>query len=448
MKFVYTKITNLFNKYNHSFKNLILLYLSYISLIIICSYVFAILFSIKFNVMDNNNFIILDNISYEFGELISNLYNSKGYFHEVNGIKYYLQKLPAVPFLLLIISKISLNYYFVVISKNFIIFTIYFFLSYILLKDFKNKILFFFILLIPICIPYNFSVALNYVYEDNIIAIFLPLLFLSVISNSNYRFYIASLILFILYFTKTSMFLIVLILPFIILFFEKKTIFKIKIFPLLVSMIAIIIWGYFGYIKTGKFPFANTGASNNASVLSIVLNKDFSSYYPDISTDLVPKHKPKKIFKSEWEWYEYFDSRNKNYLRNNLSNYLKDCFIKIKFIFFGIYKDGLFPNKIDLTGVTLNQKLILEGQYDRKIRISSIISKIILNLSIILVLINLLSDLKNKSLAKENLYFVIIIGLNLFPHIIAWATSKHLTASINIAFIYLIIFIFKRNKLI
>ena len=36
--------------------------------------------------MDESNNIILRNISFEFGELIENLYLSKGYFHEVNGI--------------------------------------------------------------------------------------------------------------------------------------------------------------------------------------------------------------------------------------------------------------------------------------------------------------------------------------------------------------------------
>ena len=155
------------------------------------------MFSSKFEVMNMYNQIILKNISFEFGELINNLYDSNGYYHTVDGVKYYLQKLPAVPFLILFLSKISLNYFFILIFKNIIIFSIYFLFSYYLIKDFKNKILFYFILAVPICIPYNFSVALHYVYEDNLIAIFLPILFLSLVSKSKFRFYITSFVLFI-----------------------------------------------------------------------------------------------------------------------------------------------------------------------------------------------------------------------------------------------------------
>ena len=383
MNSFFTKIDNFFNDFDYNIKKIIFLYFVYILIIIICSYIFAYLFSNKFDVVDSNKLIILENISYEFGELINNLYNSKGYYHTVNGIKYYLLKLPAIPLLILFLSKISLNFYFIVIAKNFIIFSIYFLMTYLLLKDFRNKYFFFITLIVPICIPYNFSVALNYVYEDNLIAVFLPLLFLSLLSKSSYRFYIISIILFILYFTKTSMFLIVLVLPFLILIFEKKTNFVKRTIPLFVSFLAIISWGYFGYVKTGKIPFASSGASNNSSVLSVTLNNEFSKYYPYISTDLMPKHKPEMIFKSEWDWYDYFDSRNKEYLKNNIKVYLKDRFIILKFIFFGIYKDGMFPEKINLTGVKLNQKMILEGDYSIKIRYSSIISKIIFNKYII-----------------------------------------------------------------
>ena len=71
-----------------NFKNIFLIYLFYILLICTLSFVFATVFSNKFLVMDKNNQIILENISFEFGELINNLYLSKGYFHEIEGIKY------------------------------------------------------------------------------------------------------------------------------------------------------------------------------------------------------------------------------------------------------------------------------------------------------------------------------------------------------------------------
>tara|TARA_S200000501_G_scaffold378336_1_gene440419 strand:- start:1579 stop:2877 length:1299 start_codon:yes stop_codon:yes gene_type:complete len=422
------------NDHNHTLKIILFIYLFYIFVIAFCSFLFAYMFSSKFEVMDIHNNIILKNITFEFGELIYNLFNSNGYHHTVNGIKYYLQKLPAVPFLILFLSKISLNYFFILIFKNIIVFSIYFLFSYLLTKDFKNKILFYFILAVPICIPYNFSVALNYVYEDNLIAIFLPILFLSLVSKNKFRFYITSIVLFILYFTKTSMFSIVLIIPIVILIFEKQTSLILRLLPFVTSLSAILIWGYFGFINTGKFPFGSAGASNNAYVLATVFNKQFSNYYPEKSTDLIPKEDLGQTFSSEWDWYKYYDKKNKAYLRNNFPIYLKDCVKKVKFILFGVNRDGSFPDK--------------NGNYDNSLRVSSVIGKIIFNTSIILVLINLFSDIRNRVLVKENLYFVIIIGLNLLPHIIAWATSKHLIASINIAFIYLIIFFFKKKKLI
>ena len=109
--------------------NILFIYLAYISLIIISSILFAYLFSHKLDVMDNNNNILLGNIPFDFGELIVNLTESKGYYHTIDDVKYFL-KLPALPLLIVFIGKISLNYYFVIIFKNIIIFSTYFFAVY------------------------------------------------------------------------------------------------------------------------------------------------------------------------------------------------------------------------------------------------------------------------------------------------------------------------------
>ena len=288
-------------------KNLFILYLLYIVFISVSAALFAFLFQEKFHIIDQNNNIIIENIPFEFGGLLKNLFTTGDYFQITNGIKFYLMKLPAIPLLLLFIMKISLNFYFLVICKNVIVFSLYFYFSYLLLKDFKNRILFIIILIIPIIIPYNFSVALNFVYEDNLIAIFLPLLFVSLISESKKKFILSSFILFILYFVKTSMFLLVLIIPLLIIIFEKKINFFNKTLPLITSILAIFLWGYFGHLNTGRFPFGPTGASNNSYVLSSVLNKDFKNYYPDRSTDLIPVLKSKILFNSEWKFYDYYN---------------------------------------------------------------------------------------------------------------------------------------------
>tara|TARA_B100000989_G_scaffold176170_1_gene132256 strand:- start:4627 stop:5901 length:1275 start_codon:yes stop_codon:yes gene_type:complete len=415
-----------------NFKNIFLIYLFYILLICTLSFVFATVFSNKFLVMDKNNQIILENISFEFGELINNLYLSKGYFHEIEGIKYYLQKLPAIPFLLLSISKISMNYFFVVIFKNFLIFSLYFFLCYQFLKNLSHKIFFYLILIVPIFIPYNLSVALNYVYEDCIIAILLPILFISLVSKNKNRFTAISVILFVLYLTKTSMFLLTLILPLVILLYEKKIFIKLKILPLISVIFAISIWGYFGHVKTGKIPFGSSGASNNSFVLSHVLNQNFKDYYPKKSLDIIPLTIPDKKFISEWDRYKYYDKKNKNYLKKNYKSYLFDCVTKIKFILFGIHRDSALPDE--------------NGYFNNKIRFSLILNKLFLNLSFIILLINLYKNYKANNLSRENLYYLLIIVLNFTPHVVGWATSKHLVASTSVSIIYLI-FQLKNKKI-
>jgi len=411
-------------------RNLLVIYIFYIAFISLSSFLLAFLFQKKFYVMDINHNIIIENITFEFGALIKNLFYSGEYFSVNDNVKFHLNKLPAIPLLLLFICKISLNYFFVVIFKNIITFSLYFLFTYFLTKDFKNKIIFYLILIIPIVIPYSFSVALNYVYEDNIIALLLPLLFLSLVSENKNRFVYSGVILFILYFVKTSMFLLVLIVPFLIIFFERKIRIFLRLFPLLMSIFAIIIWGYFGYSHTGRFPFASSGASNNSYVLSFVLNKDFKNYYPERSTDLIPIFKPDRKFKSEWEFYDYYKLQNENYLKSNFSSYLKDILLKLNFIFFGIHVDGInFYN---------------DEIKNSPIRYSSIFSKFFLNLAILFSVYTLVKNFKNFLNYKKELYFITIFGLNLAPHIIGWATSKHLIAISNISLIYLL-FLFKKK---
>jgi len=408
-------------------KNLFIIYLFYISFVSSAAFLFAFLFQEKFYVMDQHYHIIIENLSFEFGGLIKNLFYTGNYFQIINDIKFYLIKLPAVPFLLLFIFKISLKYYFVVIFKNIIIFTLHFFICYSLLKDFKSKFLFITIIIIPVIIPYNFLVALNYVYEDNLIAIFLPLLFLSLISENKKKFIFSSLILFILYFVKTSMLLLVFIIPFLIIIFEKKIKIFIKTLPLLASILAIFLWGYFGYSKTGRFPFGSTGASNNSYVLSSVLNKEFKNFYPNKSTDLIPIPKPNHHFKSEWEFYDYYNIQNKNYLKSNLSSYIEDMGLKLIFIFFGIHVDGVNSDYSETS--------------NNPIRYSSIFSKFFFNLAVLISSYVLVKNYKNILNCKKEFYFIVILILNLKPHIVGWATSKHLVAISNVSLIYLIFYL-------
>jgi len=408
-------------------RNIYKIYFIYIIFIILSSLLFCFLFlkNYPYNLINKDFDIVIEEIPFSLGNLISNLVYNNQYKQNLYGIEFYLAKQPVLPILLSILFKISKNFFFIVISKNIIMFTTYFFLSYISLLKNRNNIFFFILVLtIPALVPYNFFVALNFVYEDNLIAIFLPLLFIFLISQHNYKFLYIGLILFILFFTKSSLFFLVTFLP-IILFFKKKEKKKLFYFPLLIVILANIIWGSFGFYKTGRFPFANTISSINANAFSLVLNKDFKNYYPNLSVDFLHKEPSRKI-NSEWEFYDYYSSENKNYLANNSYQYFMDILIKLKFIFFGIKADG---------------KVIDISNKDNPVRISYILSKFFFNLSIFISFLFLFKNYKKLSRCKLEIYFLSISVLSLAPHIIAWATAKHLVPIHNVSFLYLIFYL-------
>ena len=114
----------------------------------------------------------------------------------------------------------------------------------------------------------------------------------------------------------------------------KKFNFLLRITPFIFVIFSICTWGFFGLSKTGTFPFGNKILSASSMGLSFVLNDDFKNYYPNKSTDLITNQLSNQIFESEWDEFKHYDNRNKKYLKENFMSYLKDCFLKIKFIFY------------------------------------------------------------------------------------------------------------------
>jgi hypothetical protein len=226
------------------------------------------------------------------------------------------------------------------------------------------------------------------------------------------------------------MFFIVTIIPIAFFFIEKKFNYFLRSLPLIFSFIAILIWGIFGLTQTGRFPFASSTLTTNSQGLSIVLNKEFANYYPNKSVDLIPMGKIE--FKSEWEAFDYYKKQNKTYFKENYDLYFRDVLLKIKFIFLGIHRDG------DITNDTVKDY--------PQIRYSSIISKFLLNLAIIISVFRIIINIKKSDNCKIEIYFLLIIILNLAPHILAWATSKHLVGIFNTSLVYLLILFIERNK--
>ena len=169
--------------------------------------------------------------------------------------------------------------------------------------------------------------------------------------------------------------------------------------------------------------------SNNQEALSIVMNKNFKDYYPKLSVDQIPRENINNKFKNEWEFSEYYKSKNKEYFLNNKLNVFKDINIKIKFIFFNYRKDAI-NTKID----TNNKNSIM---------ISHIFNRIVFIISIIVLIKNIFE----KKFQKPDIYYFAIIVSSLFPHVIGWATSKHLVPLFLVSHLYLFLRLNFFNKL-
>jgi len=88
-------------------KKILYIYFFYISLIFLASLIFAFTFSGKFYVADINNNLIIKNITFGFGDIIDNLYNYNSNFETIDGTKYFLTKMPGIPFFYWTISNSS-----------------------------------------------------------------------------------------------------------------------------------------------------------------------------------------------------------------------------------------------------------------------------------------------------------------------------------------------------
>jgi hypothetical protein len=211
--------------------------------------------------------------------------------------------------------------------------------------------------------------------------------------------------------------------------------------PIFAVLFAICAWGTFGFFKTGRFPFMLSTITINPVVMSdVVMNKEFRKFYPKKSVDLIPKQffMPKNII-NEWDAYDYYKKKNSEFLTKNYDDYILQIPIKIKFILFNIVKDGVFPDNL--------------GNYNNPIVISYVFNKIFLNLALILssltIFINwriILFAKKGFLNFKNDIYYFSLFILNVIPHIIGWATSKHLVGITIASMIYLFLKFFEPKK--
>ena len=83
------------------------------------------------NLITSNNNLQIQNIPFAYGDLIYNLINSKQYVSYEFGLEMYLSRLPILPLIISFLYTISKNIYFIVIIKNIILFSVFFYCAII-----------------------------------------------------------------------------------------------------------------------------------------------------------------------------------------------------------------------------------------------------------------------------------------------------------------------------
>ena len=407
-----------------------LVYTAYIAIVCILSIVYCYLNVIKFNIADINNNIIIGNLQFSYADLVNNLVNKWEFYSNFYGTKFFLGRLPTLPFVITLAIKISTNIYFIFLFKSFIFFTIYFFILIITIKSLdKNLFLLFILLIFSFVIPYNIHVGLSIFFADSIIYLILPCLYLITLSKHHLKYYLLSFLLITLYLTKTSVAFIVLFYPFLILFLEEDH-FNKKLIPLYAMIIVVLSWGIFGLSKTGRFPiFKSTITLNSQALFYINCNPQFIKNYPHKSVDiLLPKIIDYSNYKNEWEVFDDFNKKIKS-TECKGNSFLQDLPKKIKFIFFNVHKDNVNPDK--------------NGNFNNPLIFSYIINKIFFNLAFFISLFTIIFNFKaiiklnDFNRFRVDIYYLSIISLNLLPHLVAWSTSKHLVAIHFLSIIYI-----------
>lgn len=380
------------------------------------------------NLIASNNNLQIKDVPFGYGDLIYNLVNTNQYVSYEFGVEMHLSRLPVLPIIISLFYTISKNIYFIVIVKNIILFSVFFYcaINFTLSHKLQKKHLIL-LLIIFLYNPYNLIVNLNFVYADFLIGVLVPSLFLISLSTNKNKYIITSIIIFILYLSKTNIFFLSLSFPFFIFIIEKN---NKKFLPLVGLFLAVSIWSIFGLIKTDRIPFGPSLISINSWGMSHVLNKEFKSTYPQKTVDHINFKDKNKKFKKEWNFYDFYNQRNISYIKNNKKEFIENIFLKIKFIFTDIYVDGSqLNNNID----------------SREIRFSSVFNKILFNISLVILFFNFYKLLRYKKFEKIDLYFLIFVIMYLFPLLVGWATSKHLAGIFITSKIYLIIKYLKIN---
>ena len=122
MQILLTKFLNL-----HFQRNIYWIYILYILVLILLTFLYSIaILDIHPIYIDENSNINIKNLGRSNNKIIENLIANNEFKFNYLGIDFYTAKYPLLPYTIFFISKISKNFYFVLIFKNIIFYSILF----------------------------------------------------------------------------------------------------------------------------------------------------------------------------------------------------------------------------------------------------------------------------------------------------------------------------------
>ena len=346
------------------------------------------------------------------------------------GIDFYYSMRPVLPyFLMLIFENISTNFFLILLIKNMMMAII----IYLVIKNYKKNYnnLFLFICLILIFYnPHNMHTMYDIGSEEGFLNYFLIILFFTILGDFKYKSLAVGTTLSLIFFTKESMFILTFIVPLIYLFLEKK---HNKYLPLIMVIISNLAWGSYHYKMQNYFPVGPTGSAKNAINLAIVYHKDFNSTYPRVSPDIYHYRTEnlikEKNIKNEKQLMEILINRSLKFLKENPFDVIEGAFKKVYVITLSPFKDT--RQRIDDTN---------------PIRYSNFPNKILFNLSLIFLFINIFNKEGSFAEKKIDYYYLIILITYFMPYVIGFVYPRHCTAMYTLAHLYFFFNLIKTNK--
>ena len=449
------------NDFFCSFKFSFIIIILFLLLKLIASYIYY--FSYELNIF---------NLSNIFGGYIESLFTSNEFkscnldnhytiYFDENISCAYSMRMPVIPYLYLIFTLFSKKYFVIAILKNILLSFIFLILFKIFYKKIKliDKNIFYifnFFLLFVFISPVVIKHSSNISYEEGIIleliilwSLFFLLSCYYISRNTTKKNELTPILVIslstVIYFTKSSTFLCLLISIIISLIWLKKENNLKVILTILISLSLVMVWGYRNLNVSNSF---NIGSSINWVNGYHGLNDTALQIYPEIALDQIFfaesfELKNKKIilnndnivikFENEWDKNDYYKNKSLNWIKESPVDFIKLTYKKFYNFFIYLKKT---PYSV---GPKVNKEY-KEYSFQELVVFTWLIFG---RLSTILLLFFIYKNWRNEKFMCT--FIILMCGAYSLPYLIGFNYERHITPFI-IMTIFSNIMLYNANK--